>query len=1085
MRSIVQWIESFVGKRLSKRSRANSQVRQGPASSLNSADSIAHLLVRAAMHGMLVIAVVLLVGKALESEQLGRLSQADIEIMNIVAEQSLLTERINATAALVTIDAGADLQRVLTLSDTVARAQFEARRLDDLLGEQGLLGKDAHPGFKAAYEIWLGIRGSVWLQSQQVVLWANLQDAAALALALEGLQKEMSPVSAASDALLIQARAAALQRSQDAIQHARIWTAVTLLILVVVVLLVTELAARSVRRQYLALAGQAAELERLALVAEYTSNGVAILGPDRRVVWVNRAFETLHGYQLAELIGKEPGRLLRASFARQQDTAHAAIEIKAGRGVTGEMRLTSKGGADLWFDVDVQPYLGRSGELAGWISVHTDITEQVTRRNKMATLLNVLPAGVVVQAPNGAILECNPVGLGMLNLDVENSVPVALDGSATRPEKLAAEVDPTTLPVAVWPAMRTLHAGIGVRGEVVGVEGAGGDMRWLSVNTELLLDAQDVVSGVVSCFVDITESRSQQQLLALALDGAALGSWTIDLVNGKVTCNDRLLSIIGQPRANLKMSVKTWWGIIHPDDAAAWRLAIDTHLVDQNQPVRQELRLQHRDGQYIWTLFLGTVVQRNNEGVALRMAGICMDINAQKQLEAQLRVNARTDELTLMPNRAVVMEQVTRMIERSRETPGYNFAVMFMDFDRFKQVNDTLGHGAGDELLRQIAMRLQNSLRPGDAFTQSSDFAQMAARMGGDEFVVVLDDIRGDLDAEIVADRLVDVLAQPYAIGLHTVNSSVSIGIVTSTHAGADVDTVLRDADIAMYEAKRAGRGRYVMFEPSMHKRTRDSVALENDLRQALAKDELFVVYQPLVDMVTGRLAGLEALVRWRHPERGLVSPVEFIPVAEAVGLIGPIGLFVLRRACGEFAKLNQLLGAHGSPSVAVNLSRAQLRAATMADDVLSSMREFDIRPDQLILEVTESLAAQDQVVQSTLHQIKALGVALSLDDFGTGYSSLSCLHELPVSTVKIDRSFVSQAQTSDYHRVLIEATIRMAQTLGLGTVAEGIETTGQADLMRALGCGKGQGYLYSKPLEIEALMAWISARTPSIPPGT
>ena len=1076
MRSLVQWIQSVFGKRLSSTARATPR-DGGENISTSAADSVAHLRVRAAMHAMLLIAVALLLGKAVESERLERLSRADIDIMNIVAQQGLLTERINAMAAFVTIDGGADLQRVLTLSDAVAKAQTEARELDDLLREQGMLGPSAHAGFKAAYDVWVDLRGRVWLQTQQVVLWANLQDRAALSLALDGLQKEMAPVTVSSDRLLAQARAAAIARGQEALTLARVWTAVTLLILVVIVTWVAELAARSVRRQYLALSGQAAELERLALVAQHTSNGVAINGPDRCIVWVNRAFETLHGYPMAELIGQNPDQLLKAMLSDGEAVAQAA-SFKAGRGVTGERCLTGKDGSERWFDVDIQPFRDRTGALAGWISVHTDITEQVTRRNKMVTLLNVLPAGVVVQAPNGAIIECNPVGLGMLNLDADNSAPVALDGSSARPDKLTAAVDPATLPVAVGPAMRTLHGGVGVRGEVVGVECAGGDMRWLSVNTELLLDAQHVVSGVVSCFVDITDSRSQQQLLALALDGAALGSWTIDLATGRVGCNDRLLSIIGQPRADLTMSVKTWWNIIHPDDAPAWRIAINTHLADQNQPVRQELRLKHRDGQYIWTLFRGTVVQRSADGVALRMAGICMDINAQKQLEAQLRDSARTDELTLMPNRAVVMEQVTQLIERSRLTPGYNFAVMFMDFDRFKQVNDTLGHGVGDELLRQIAHRLQLSLRPGDTFTQSSDFAQMAARMGGDEFVVVLDDIRGDLDAEIVADRLVDVLAQPYTIGVHTVNSSVSIGIVTSTHAGADVDTVLRDADIAMYEAKRAGRGRYVMFEPSMHKRTRDSVALENDLRQALAKNELFVVYQPLVDMITGHLAGMEALVRWRHPVRGLVSPVEFIPVAEAVGLIGPIGLFVLKTACGEFAKLARLLGTNAPPSVAVNLSRAQLRDTGMADDVLAVMREFAISPDQLILEVTESLAAQDQVVQATLQSIKALGVALSLDDFGTGYSSLSCLHELPVSTVKIDRSFVSQALSSDYHRVLIEATIRMAQTLGLSTVAEGIETTEQADLMRALGCGKGQGYLFSKPLDVETLVTWITAQS-------
>lgn len=342
--------------------------------------------------------------------------------------------------------------------------------------------------------------------------------------------------------------------------------------------------------------------------------------------------------------------------------------------------------------------------------------------------------------------------------------------------------------------------------------------------------------------------------------------------------------------------------------------------------------------------------------------------------------------------------------------------------------------------------------------------------------MVVLDDIRGDLDAEVVAGRLVDVLAQPYVIGAHTVNSSVSIGIVTSSHADGDVETVLRDADIAMYEAKRAGRGRYVMFEPSMHKRARDNVALENDLRQALDNDELFVVYQPLVDLGSGALAGMEALVRWRHPQRGMVFPVEFIPVAERWPDWQNRHVCVahrLRRVHENAA----VPGADAPPGVSVNLSRAQLRQAGLAASVLDVLREFGVAPGQLILEVTESLAAQDHIVQATLHEIKALGVTLALDDFGTGYSSLSCLHELPVNTVKIDRSFVSQAQDSDYHRVLIGTTIRMAQALGLGTVAEGIESAEQAALMHSLGCGKGQGYLYSRPLEFQAIVQWIGAR--------
>jgi EAL domain-containing protein (putative c-di-GMP-specific phosphodiesterase class I) len=295
-----------------------------------------------------------------------------------------------------------------------------------------------------------------------------------------------------------------------------------------------------------------------------------------------------------------------------------------------------------------------------------------------------------------------------------------------------------------------------------------------------------------------------------------------------------------------------------------------------------------------------------------------------------------------------------------------------------------------------------------------------------------------------------------------------------------DVDAVLRDADIAMYEAKRTGRGCYVMFEPAMHRRVRDDVSLENDLREAMAKGELFVVYQPLVDLATRTLTGMEALVRWRHPQRGLVSPVEFIPVAEAIGLIGRLGEHVLRTACAELAQLQAELGPMAPPSVSVNLSRAQLREPALVSGIQDALRAHGLDAAQLQLEITESLAAQDQMVQSKLGEIQALGVALALDDFGTGYSSLSCLHELPIHTVKIDRAFVSMAQTSDYHRVLIEATILVAETLGMATVAEGIETQGQADLMRALGCGKGQGYLFGAPMEHAELVRWIQSGAPA-----
>jgi predicted signal transduction protein with EAL and GGDEF domain len=476
----------------------------------------------------------------------------------------------------------------------------------------------------------------------------------------------------------------------------------------------------------------------------------------------------------------------------------------------------------------------------------------------------------------------------------------------------------------------------------------------------------------------------------------------------------------------------------------------------------------------------------------------------QMQMQAMLRHAARTDGLTQLPNRAAVFDRVQQVLQRAASQPGFGYAVLFMDFDRFKQVNDTLGHAVGDELLRQIAHRLRNALRVGDlvghaprhehlhesssrghgaggagrlASGPSMSFEHTAGRIGGDEFVVVLEQVRGRDDACAVARRLLESLAEPYRIGPHVVHSTASIGIVTSEQAANDANTVMRDADTAMYEAKRTGRGRCVVFDPSMHERVANSLGIENDLRRALERDELFVVYQPVVDLGGAGGSAVEALVRWNHPSRGLVSPAEFIPVAEDSGLIVEVGRLVLASACRQFVAWRHQLGDKAPVSVAVNLSPVQLRHPTLLDDVQACLRATGIQPRQLQLEVTESLAAQDELARTRLRELKALGLGLSLDDFGTGYSSLACLHQLPVDTVKIDRSFVSHAETSEYHRALIEATIRVAQTLGMSTVAEGIETDGQAALLTGLKCGRGQGYLFSKPLEPGEATRWLARR--------
>jgi len=449
----------------------------------------------------------------------------------------------------------------------------------------------------------------------------------------------------------------------------------------------------------------------------------------------------------------------------------------------------------------------------------------------------------------------------------------------------------------------------------------------------------------------------------------------------------------------------------------------------------------------------------------------------QQRLTLQLRDANRTDKLTALPNRAVVLERIELALAAARGDPGFEFAVMFINCDRFNSVNVTFGQDGGDELLRLLAGRLNGTVRAGDAVGRPAEPQRTAARLGGDEFVVVLEGLRHADDAQNIAQRLLDALCKPYSIGGKLVHAGASMGVVLRAQAGADADSLLQDASIAMREAKREGGARYSVFEPSMKERAERRGSMEAGLRRALLEGELFVVYQPIVNLASGDCIAAEALVRWRHPSRGIVPPVEFIEVAEETGLIGPLGEFVLGEACREFVRWQRVLGDRAPRTMSVNLSRAQLANPALVNQVDQALRASGMPAVNLQLEVTETLAAQDPNVQVRLHELKALGLTLALDDFGTGYSSLASLHLLPVDVVKIDRSFVSQAETSSHHRVLIAATVRVARSLGMGTVAEGIETAGQAAVLARLQCDKGQGYLFARPLVADEALHWMAAR--------
>jgi len=423
------------------------------------------------------------------------------------------------------------------------------------------------------------------------------------------------------------------------------------------------------------------------------------------------------------------------------------------------------------------------------------------------------------------------------------------------------------------------------------------------------------------------------------------------------------------------------------------------------------------------------------------------------------------DSLTNLPNRALLADHLRLAIERSRRRDDHLFGVLFLDLDRFKTLNDSLGHAAGDRLLVEVARRLERCSRPTDT----------VARLGGDEFAVLLDGLESQYDAVRVAERVQEEVVRPFYLGGHEVYTAASIGITLSTHGYDDPENVLRDADTAMYRAKEKGKARYELFDAEMHADALARLRLENDLRRAVEHREFDVYYQPIVALSTGRLSGFEALVRWRHPERGLVMPSEFIPLAEETRIIADIGEFVLRESCRQLSEWRELLSSHHSLTISVNLSSKQLTKPGLVESVRQILRETGLPPQCLKLEITESAVMDNAESAATLlTQLRSLGLQLSIDDFGTGYSSLSYLHRFPVDTLKIDRSFVSRMGEDGENAEIVRTIVTLASNLGMTVIAEGVETEQQHAQLEALTCAYGQGYLYSKPVDAESALSLI-----------
>jgi diguanylate cyclase (GGDEF)-like protein/PAS domain S-box-containing protein len=552
----------------------------------------------------------------------------------------------------------------------------------------------------------------------------------------------------------------------------------------------------------------------------------------------------------------------------------------------------------------------------------------------------------------------------------------------------------------------------------------------------------------------VEEIRLSEERYALAAQAASGGLWDWDLVKDEVFYSARWMELVGCPEDAVGNTIDDWFGRVHEDDLKGLRAAIQEHVDGRSTGVELEHRVRRGDGSYLWVLCRALII-RGADGAPTRMVGSLTDVQERKELESQLRHAALYDPLTGLPNRTLFLDRLRVTMARANRHADQHFAVLFLDLDGFKLVNDSLGHLLGDSLLSSVAERISSDLRPSDT----------ASRFGGDEFAILLDDLTAPHNPVAVAERLQERLARPFHVGGHEIFVTASIGIASSSTGYQSAEDVLRDADTAMYQAKADEKGTHATFDAGMHTHAVSRLRVEAELRQAIDGDQLRLYYQPIVAIRTGRTLAFEALVRWEHPTRGLLAPSEFLPVAEETGLIVPMGRWILRETCRQIAAW-KLMGAPDDLRVSVNVSNRQFWHGGLLQDLQGYLREANLEPRNIVLEITETVVMYNaDLAERMLLELHENGFALHIDDFGTGYSSLQALHRFPIEALKVDRSFVWGLGTDPRSTELVRTIAMMARNLGVDVIAEGIETNDQRRRVERLGCAYGQGYLFSRPV--------------------
>ena len=753
-------------------------------------------------------------------------------------------------------------------------------------------------------------------------------------------------------------------------------------------------------------------------------------------------------------------RVLRAD-PKAASGASAAGESVAGESAAGEGRWR-------WLVCRGMAVLDESGEPARLVGSVADITERKTaerdlRRSEERYALAAaasndglfdwdLAAGTVYYSPRWTAL------LGFADKTIGNG-----------PEEWLDRVLPDDR-AALHAALDALGTGNTLFQIEYRMRDAADGVRWMSCRGIAVLGADGRPVRLVGSQADVTDRKTAEQRLrqseeryALAAAGANDGLWDWRIDADEVYYSPRCAALLGLDTAIPPNTTSAWFNRVLRDDREGLKSAIDLHLAGERDHLEHEFRIHAADGGTPWLLVRGLAVREG--GRAVRIAGSMTDITARKKAEQQVLFDAFHDAMTGLPNRTLLLDRVGQALDRNRRAGGKPFAVLLIDLDRFKSINDALGPAAGDTLLKIIAERLDSIRRMGDTL----------ARLSVDEFAMLLDDAADVGSALAAAERMAATIGRPLALDGHELALTASIGIALSATGYDRAEDMLRDAGLAMYRAKSGGRARIDVFDGKLRQQAMTRIRTETDLRTALEQNQLCLFYQPIIGLSAGRIAGFEALMRWRHPERGLVPPGEFIPLAEESGLIVPMGRWALREATRQLSLWQRAFPRRTPLFMSVNVSSRQFRDDDLVGLVQQVLIENGVPPASLKLEITESLLMQDPAkCRELMQMIRDMDVRLSIDDFGTGYSSLSYLHKFPADTLKIDRSFVQAVSTGEGNAAIVQVITTLAAILGMDAVAEGVETEAEAEFLRDIMCKYAQGYLYARPAppeEIERLL--------------